>query len=855
VAEVQGKAIKRSRRNPVSRLLHAKNDKELIAAWKLDLNRILHVFNVRYVVIVLLLLTVHVQTELAISTHGIVTDVHHSVVNTNTMVSEMHHNMLKGREGGDDQHQSVSCIGTLFHRQINNHRCSPDSSQVSYLNYRWIKFLTFTCSILGESPPPPPRAFFGRDELIETIVSLAQNFTPIALIGAGGVGKTSIALTVLHDSRIKQRFGDGRRFIRCDKFPASCSHFLSKLSNVIGAGVENPEDLTPLRPLLSSKEMLIILDNAESILDPQATDAQKIYTVVEELSQFETVCLCITSRITTVPRHCKRPEIPTLSMEAACNIFYSIYDSGGQSEIISNLLTQLDFHALSITLLATTASHNLWDYSRLAREWEIHHTKVLQTEYNESLAATIELSLASPTFQELGPNARALLEVVAFFPQGIDEDNLDWLFPTIPNRANIFNKFCILSLTYRSNGLVVMLAPLQDYLCPKNPMSAPLLCTAKDHYLNRLLHEVDPALPGFKEAQWITSEDVNVEHLFNVFTTLDADSANIWDACANFMSHLYWYKQRLVILGPRIEGLPDDHPFKPKCLFMLSRLFKSVGNGVERKQLLVYTLELWRERGNNFEVVRTLRELSQSNRMLKHYAEGIQQAKEALEIHKQLNNKGEQAQCLKTLAYLLYDNKQLDAAEEAALQSINLISDKGNQFLVCESFRLLGDICSSRGQGEKSIKHYKAALEIASFFNWHYQLLWIHYDLAKLFHNQGSFDDAHKHIAHAKSHTTNDVYRLGRVVELQARFWYRQKSLEKAKAEILYAISVYEKIGAIWKIKGCEELLQLIEKRAMNCGKHPEFVLPCIPIYHPFLSQGPKSHGDNHIGQLKNTLP
>ena len=46
VAEIQRKVIKTSRRNPVSRLFHAKNDKQAIATWKLDLNRILHIFDV-----------------------------------------------------------------------------------------------------------------------------------------------------------------------------------------------------------------------------------------------------------------------------------------------------------------------------------------------------------------------------------------------------------------------------------------------------------------------------------------------------------------------------------------------------------------------------------------------------------------------------------------------------------------------------------------------------------------------------------------------------------------------------------------------------------------------------------------
>ena len=51
----------------------------MIAGWKSDLNRILHIFNVRSVTPAWLSLIVPSQTELAVNTHVTVSDIRHDV--------------------------------------------------------------------------------------------------------------------------------------------------------------------------------------------------------------------------------------------------------------------------------------------------------------------------------------------------------------------------------------------------------------------------------------------------------------------------------------------------------------------------------------------------------------------------------------------------------------------------------------------------------------------------------------------------------------------------------------------------------------------------------------------------------
>jgi len=209
---------------------------------------------------------------------------------------------------------------------------------------------------------------------------------------------------------------------------------------------------------------------------------------------------------------------------------------------------------------------------------------------------------------------------------------------------------------------------------------------------------------------------------------------------------------------------------------------------VECKRLLTHASKLQRERGNVWGVAQVLRDLSDANRRMDLPEEGIRQAR------------------------VLHNDKQLDAAEEAASHAINLCAGKGEQYLACETHIVLGEIYRSKGETEKAIHHLELALGITSSFSWHDALFWVHCSLGQLFLDKSRFDDAHTHLDYAKSHAINNTYHLGLAMRLRADIWRGQRRLEEAKTEALRAVDVYEKLGAARDMEIRRRLVQRIQK-------------------------------------------
>jgi predicted ATPase/tetratricopeptide (TPR) repeat protein len=115
--------------------------------------------------------------------------------------------------------------------------------------------------------PSPVVAMVGRDADLDEVARMltAPHRRLVVLTGAGGAGKTTLALAAAE--RTRQQFADGAAFVDLSPVtdPALVPDVIASALGLVGQGHEQPADT--LKRGLADRNMLIILDNFEQVLD------------------------------------------------------------------------------------------------------------------------------------------------------------------------------------------------------------------------------------------------------------------------------------------------------------------------------------------------------------------------------------------------------------------------------------------------------------------------------------------------------------------------------------------------------------------------------------------------------------
>jgi Cdc6-like AAA superfamily ATPase len=119
--------------------------------------------------------------------------------------------------------------------------------------------------------PSEPKIFHGRESELSEILHLFSTGIPrIVILGAGGMGKTSLAQAVLHHPEITATYPQNRFFVVCTSATTKL-----ELMNLIGAhlGLKPGKDLTQavLQHFLKNPPSLLILDELETLWEPTSS--------------------------------------------------------------------------------------------------------------------------------------------------------------------------------------------------------------------------------------------------------------------------------------------------------------------------------------------------------------------------------------------------------------------------------------------------------------------------------------------------------------------------------------------------------------------------------------------------------
>jgi len=132
--------------------------------------------------------------------------------------------------------------------------------------------------IVAASPDNLPAALsrmIGRRDVVDAIAGQLPRDEFVTILGAGGIGKTTVALAVAH--QVLDSYPDGTRFVDLSPLPDG-RLVPSAVAFALNLTVHAEDPVPALLNFLAGKRLLLVLDSCEHVIDEAAELVEKVRT-------------------------------------------------------------------------------------------------------------------------------------------------------------------------------------------------------------------------------------------------------------------------------------------------------------------------------------------------------------------------------------------------------------------------------------------------------------------------------------------------------------------------------------------------------------------------------------------------
>ncbi|THU89119.1 TPR-like protein [Dendrothele bispora CBS 962.96] len=672
-----------------------------------------------------------------------------------------------------------------------------------------------TPDIIASAIPAVPNIFKGREELVEQGVNILCQQGPgfLAILGAGGMGKTSLALHIMNSASVKNKFAGRSYFIPCELFENAESLVLGLIHVMELTMQENQSKQKVLFEHLQAahRDVLIAFDNFETPWNHD--DSAGVRNLLEKIAQYAKVSLIVTMRGPDGPGDIPweklgdQSGIPTLAPVPAKEAFKAFAGSNPQSSDdseaqIDSLLNQLDYVPLAIRLSAQHVRRV--KLKALISMWKKGKTSIL-TEGRVPGRLTSIFKIEGRTLK--------LLSAISFLPDGVPFW-MKYLPQVFQGEELSFNVSTLLdsSLINENYEGIKMLAPVREHIDLNHPISKDDVDQLEKFYIQFLedLPEND------MEAQPVLQLHINnIEKIFKAQISGGHPITSYISAVKKLAGFGRFVPVSIDLMDLILQKNKDIKE-EDKVDLKLIRAYNLcwMGRFQDAEAQVMSVKECFNEEENISQSEADI--LGRCFETLQHifyaqdqYEKAINMNQQAQKYFKQSENQWAQANSMYWLGDINYMQDRYKKASEIFSEAQQLFQQIENELGVAECLKKLGDIYSMQDRYDEAIEMLSDAQKQFETFGNQLRAAECLWSLGDLYRRQGEYDEAtgmilkaqkqYKEIGY-KDGVADCLWALGDTYDDQAQY-------DKAVDMFSNAQRQYQIIGKIVDVAWCYQRL------------------------------------------------